>query len=434
MKTKVTQTIKQATMRVAALVAGCVAAIQTASAADIIKDDTSDNLDQVAAWVGGVPPTSSDRAVFNSTIVLGNTNTGAYTLSSDTNWLGILVTSPGTNVVIAAGNTLTLGASGIDMSAATTNLTLQVPVVVGATQTWNVGSSARLNVTGVISGTNGLIKSGAGILGISAINTWTNGTVVSNGVISMDATTATLGVNAIGHTLTLAGGSISNNWGTGNQISVNNSIVVPAGTTGTVKLGNRIRLASNGNAATISGGGTLNFVASSTVTRDDIGSVGTAFTGTVNFVNEAGFVGQSGLRFFINAGAFVGFANAVVNLNGNQAWNYNCNSGGNTFTYATLQGTNSSAQIGFTSAGNFPRIAMGTNTDATLAAQFVANASIFKQGTGALTLTHNHTHAQSNSVLAGRLIFVTGGSASNSSQTVISHSAGVGFRSAPGAP
>jgi autotransporter-associated beta strand protein len=157
-----------------------------------------------------------------------------------------------------------------------------------------------VSISAVITGTNGLYKAGNGILSLTVGNTYTNGTTISNGVVVLSSTAATFGSNVINNPITFYGssGAISNNWGAGNQISINNPIVVPTGQTGTIWMGNRIRLASSGNAATITGGGTLNLMFNTTVTRDDIGNPVGAFTGIVNYL------GSGGIRHFINAGAF----------------------------------------------------------------------------------------------------------------------------------
>src|SRR5262245_38075893 len=113
--------------------------------ASIIKADTPDNLTVGTSWVGGVVPTSSDIAVWDSTVSAANTTD---TLGADTNWLGLSITSPGALVTINAGNTLTLGGSGIDMSAASQGLALACPVNLGASQIWNVGTGRGLTNSG----------------------------------------------------------------------------------------------------------------------------------------------------------------------------------------------------------------------------------------------------------------------------------------------
>ena len=398
----------------------------SASAATRTKADNLDNLDQGTSWVGGVVPTSADTALFDGTLSAANTT---LSLGSDTNWLGISLTSPGAAVTINAINNLILSGGGVDMSTASQDLTLGPTLNLAGTNTMNIGAGRTLTLSGVISGTNGLVKTGPGLLNLTVQNVYTNGTIASNGIIVLGSTAATLGSNTIANPITFYGGAISNNWGAGNQVSVNNPIIVPTGQTGTIYMGNRIRLASNGNGAPITGGGVLNIVCNSTVTRDDIGNPAGAFTGTVNFV------GTGGVRLFVNGGAFTGFSNAIVNLDGAIAWNFNDNSGGNFFDFGHLAGTNTAAQIGFTSAGAAPRLIVGRlNTDTTLAAQLVAGANLMKVGTGTLTLPAANVHTGTNFVVGGKLVGVTGGSMSNALSTIVSNGATFGVFVGPAGP
>src|SRR6185369_4683580 len=91
------------------------------SAATITKADNSDTLDLGTSWLGGLPPTSADVGLFDATLAGANT---IFTLNGDTNWAGLQVTAPAAALTINAGNTLSLGASGVDVSAASQDLTL----------------------------------------------------------------------------------------------------------------------------------------------------------------------------------------------------------------------------------------------------------------------------------------------------------------------
>lgn len=405
--------------------------LQTASAGNVIKADNSDNLDQSTSWVGGVPPTSSDVAVWNNTIISG---ANTVSLGTDTNWLGVAIQDPAGAVTINAGNTLTLGASGIDMAAATQDLTLGGQVGLAANQTWNVGAGRALVVSGAITGAPpaGLVKSGAGILALNGPNTYTNGTTINGGIIRIDTTVGTFGFNVATNPVTLNGGTISNNVGVNNTFSMNNNLVIPSGQTGTVYMGNRFVL-NNSAGQFILGSGTLNLNGTSTVARDDIkGNYNTPpnqFTGTVNYLGNGQF------RHIINTGSFVGWSNATVNVNGPASLQFHCNSTGNTFEFGALSGNNSAAAMGLTTAGSLPRFRVGwLNTSTTFAGQFVGSASLIKVGTGTLTLTANSTHTGTNFVSAGKLVGVTGGSMSNSVTINVASGATFGVFVSPAGP
>src|SRR5439155_11023338 len=107
--------------------------LQKLAAATISKADNLDALNLGTSWVGGQAPGSSDTALFDSTLSSANTS---LTLGADLSWLGLQLTSPGAPVTINGGNTLTLGASGIDMSSASQSLSLGCGVTLGTGQTW----------------------------------------------------------------------------------------------------------------------------------------------------------------------------------------------------------------------------------------------------------------------------------------------------------
>ncbi len=101
-------------------------------------------------WSGGIP-TTADVAVFNSSSA--NLTT---TLGANQSVLGVRISDP-SGAVSIGGNTLTLGASGLDLSSATQNLTISSAVtLIGArAQTWSVPASGTLTVSGTLTATAG---------------------------------------------------------------------------------------------------------------------------------------------------------------------------------------------------------------------------------------------------------------------------------------
>ena len=142
-----------------ALAAGL--AMSSAMAAEIDKANNSDNLNLTTSWVGGVAPGTNDTATWNNTVTGPNTTV----LGASAAWLGIKVTNPGGSILVNAdGSTLTNGSVivphnvGVDMSAATADLTLSNNFIVSGPQTWNIapgrtlllGGSFTRNEAGVI--------------------------------------------------------------------------------------------------------------------------------------------------------------------------------------------------------------------------------------------------------------------------------------------
>src|SRR5215471_2232612 len=203
----------------------------------------------IADGVGDTADFSTINLPGDVTVSLDTSRTNTNLTFGDTDPTG----SPGSWILDNAGNPASL----LELAGTTPTITVN--------QLGPAGSNTNVvTISAVIDGTNGLTKAGTGILNLTVANTYTNGTFVNGGTIVMSTTAATFGSNII----------------------INNPIVVPTGQTRTIYMGNRMRLASSGNAATITGGGTLNFVVNTTVTRDDIGSAAGAFAGVVNYVGS----------------------------------------------------------------------------------------------------------------------------------------------------
>jgi len=185
----------------------CVIAFATlAAGATITKGNNTTNLNLTGSWLGGVVPGTSDIALWNSTVTAANT----VLLGGNMSLLGLSIQNPGGTVTISAGNTLTLGASGLNMSAATQNLLLDNAVVLNGSQTWSINTQTA-TVAGVISGngSSALTKSGSGTLSFSAANTYTGNTTVLGGTLLLNLAGNTTGVIASASKLTVGGGNLT---------------------------------------------------------------------------------------------------------------------------------------------------------------------------------------------------------------------------------
>lgn len=132
---------------------------QLAPAADVQKADNSNNLNLGTSWTGGVVPTASDVAVWDSAVTVNNTTN---TLGASASWSGIKILSPAAGIVVitnASGNTLTLGAAGINMAGASQNLTLSNNVTLPdyLVQTWSVPSGRTLSLQGAFTRSGGTV-------------------------------------------------------------------------------------------------------------------------------------------------------------------------------------------------------------------------------------------------------------------------------------
>jgi autotransporter-associated beta strand protein len=154
-------------------------------------------------WSSGVIPTALNTAIFDESSAK-NMNTD---LGQPLSIAGALITGKNRALGIAstAGNALTVGSGGIQLSNSFTALTLAAPVSLSTSQTWGVSEFATLNINsnisgaansltlgaegnttlnGVFSGSGSLIKRGDGTATITVgPQTFTGGITVSNGTL-----------------------------------------------------------------------------------------------------------------------------------------------------------------------------------------------------------------------------------------------------------
>ena len=155
----------------------------SAFAGNVTKFSSGTDLTAAGSWAGGSgpAPTAADVAVWDT----GSLGAGLTLNSGTPSWLGIMVDAGASDPInIGSGGTLTVGASGIDMSASAINATIGSDLTLGADQTWNVNSAQTLTVSGNISGSQAITKSGAGTLTLGGVNSYGN-TTVNGGTVQM---------------------------------------------------------------------------------------------------------------------------------------------------------------------------------------------------------------------------------------------------------
>jgi len=255
-----------------------------AQAVDIIKANNTNNLFLTSSWVGGVVPTGSDVAVWDNTVAGTNTTI----LGADLAFQGIRIADPGGIVTVNAGNTLSLGSAGIDMSAANQDFRLRSNVALTANQNWTVAAGRELEIgeTGSsITGNFDVNLSGAGLLSFRNTGMFTD--AATNLVLSGGITLVSTNARILTSEVTFNGNTNFGQSAVARQtISLQGSTVVNAGTHDVTlrdTVPTDVALTFSGASYSLSGPGTLRFVNgnASGIIGINIGATGAA-TATVS--------------------------------------------------------------------------------------------------------------------------------------------------------
>jgi rhamnogalacturonan endolyase len=343
----------------------------------MIKSDTP-TMSTAPDW-SGITPAIDQVGLFNNVISAGNA--AALSLGGDVA-VGGLVFGGNLNgpVTIAAGNILTLGSSGIDMSTANQNVTFNQSTSLDAPQTWNVVSGRTLAVNGAISETgsgNGIVKTGTGTLSISGASSFVDGVTVNQGEVLV--TGGTMPVKLNGGLFTV-GAALS----TPVHVSDNGGTISP----------NQNRTLSG--AFTGSGSAAINIVVA-TRTLSFGANVFTDFTGTIALGTSVG-----GIRW--NSSSFGGSDNVTFDL-------------GNSTGYATRNNSAATVNLGALFGGAGTQIRNGgttyaiggQNVDCVFSGDIQGNAVVLKKGAATFTLDGANTYSGGTIISAGTLQIGSGG-------------------------
>jgi autotransporter-associated beta strand protein len=132
-----------------------------------------------ANWTTGIAPKVGDTLQFaGNTQLTVNNDLTAGTI------LGGITFTPDAGAFTLNGNAITLSGNITDSSTATQ--TINFSIRPDAFRTITVTSAAgMLNMAGVITGSNGIIKAGNGTLVLSASNTFTGGLIINGGTVKL---------------------------------------------------------------------------------------------------------------------------------------------------------------------------------------------------------------------------------------------------------
>jgi fibronectin-binding autotransporter adhesin len=390
----------------------------------LAKANNSNNLNLGTSWLGGVAPTSADRAKWDSTVTGANTTS----LGADLTWAGIVIAGPTGPVTINPGNTLALGAGlvDIDLSAADQDLTLNCNLALQAPNVWDVKSGRTLTLGGLVSGSAGVTKQGAGTAILSNSNTYTGGTTISAGTLKLSGTGtpgaaganvavssgALLDLNgthqSIAFTAGTGAGTVANNAGSGTStltLSANpaaNVIIADNTNSSNGKIAVVVPVNCQGLSAsnTYSGGTTVNAGA---YLYNNPGASG---TGTIT-LTALGANGATSSGLVVNGGIYDN------DITGAGYIHNNSNSGATVITTTFTGNINTSGPFIFRAGTGIVYKFAGDGTTSVLSGVIgsttsmvngaVATGSIIKSGTGTLTLSGNNLYTGTTTITGGTL-------------------------------
>jgi autotransporter-associated beta strand protein len=446
-----------------AITGALCALAQQASAATVVKENNTDNLNLGSSWVGGIPPTSADIAQWDLTVTGSNT----VVLGASTNWFGLKVADVGGPVSINDdGSILKLvGTSGaiIDLSSVATggetnnNLTINCPLALsGSAETWNVATNRVLTINSTIAGnTNNVTMRNSGTFNLAGGSAATPSTMAFPTIRDF----CTVNISGYFNTTWLSGSKfdILNgpivNWTATGTINSGYGFYIGDGGTSTLNISNGTMTVMTGshNGVGISGGGTgtLNIAGGSFIIGNNCNlyfganynNGGSGGYGVLTISSGLCDVGTSSSGMFeIGKGAT---GSGTINLNGGTlstmrsimsagtAMNGTFNFNGGTLKAKGNQAALIAASVPVVNVRNGGAViddggfAVGIAAllqHSTIGGDNTTDGGLTKNGAGLLTFSGalNHTYTGPTLLNAGEMMVSTLGSCSNSAVTVAS--------------
>ena len=343
----------------------------------------------------------------------GNSYTGGTTING-----GTLMIAGNNNILPTAGTlTLAVATAIFDVN----NLSQTVGALVSSSGgtislgsgTLTVNQSGSTSFNGVITGSGGqFIKSNSGTLTLSGANTYSGGTRLNAGVLSI-ASDSNLGTYTTGTTgtLTFNGGTLQLASG---FTTLNGSRKVVLSSIGYIDTS----ISAGTIAGTITGGGALTVAGGNALTITHVNSYtgGTTISGSTLLIGNASTLTLGGGTITFNGGTLASNLNTARSLSGALAF-----SGAATFGQSV--GNAGTGNLTLTGAGTLSPAShtLTVNNTTTLSGVIDGSGSITKEGsTGTLILSGDNIYNGATIINAGTLQIGAGGTsgAVSSSSTI----------------
>lgn len=261
-------------------------------------------------------------------------------------------------------------------------------------------AAAALTLSGTLTGSGALAKTGPGTLILSGNGGYAGPTTVSNGTLQVNSAISAVGTNEI----IFVGGTVALNV-SGQQTYANALNVLAA--SGLNSAG------GNNNVITgpWSGSGTLNLSIATNGTFTINKDMTTSFTGTIALGNSDGFFRFNAGGSSSGAQQSTGSPAATFDLGTGYATLLNRNGGNTTYYLGGLAGGPDTSVRGSSNAGSPNTYQVGDNNASTAFAGTIANGgggsaalvSLLKAGTGTLTLEGTNTYGGETTISNGVL-------------------------------
>jgi fibronectin-binding autotransporter adhesin len=343
----------------------------------------------------GMMTTWSNSGSSNVTFGSGG-NGGTVSLGSPIIVAGMLtfapVASPYTIGVLGdSTNTLTLNGGLIANAPAA----IDAAVILGqGSNVWDVAGGSTLSVGGTISDNGSaqtLIKTDSGTLVFSASNSYSGGTAINGGVLSI---TADNNLGASAGTLSISGGTLE----TAGAVSSPRTITLTgAATVNTDGFGSTFSGPIGGSAGslTVTGGGSLTLTASNSYAG------GTTISGAAVNISNDNQLGSGNVTF---SGGTLAVSNGVTSskaLSVASSANGFFDTGGLSSSYSALNGSGT-LTVGGTSSGALALGTIATTANLTVSNGInVTDSAAYAPTTGFLTVNSGGTFTISNSSTSG---------------------------------
>jgi autotransporter-associated beta strand protein len=405
----------------------------TGTGPDVWTGATSASWNTAGNWSSAAVPATGDLIAFNSS----STANLATTLDAEFSIGALTLTTPAGPVSIGGANTLTVGGSGIDLSAASQDLTISAPLVLATNQsyqTWNVASAHTLSVNGGVSGSSALNLPGSGTVLLGGAATYTGDTTVSAGTLRIGAANALPNGAGTGK-VNLNGGTLDLN---GNILTINGLVSTYAATAVVDNLaaGAVTLTIGDGNSYGTFDGSIQNTAGPLSLVKAGAGQLflrgtNSTYSGSTTILDgsvklgTAGVAGDSGVNR-LPATTVLTLGDAVANTGGKLLLNARPQ------TLAGLTSAGSGANSIVNGNGGACALTLNNTANYTFSGTLGGsganenNFSLVMTGSGTLTLSGTNTYTGATAINAGTLLINSPGSLASGSAVTAGSSATLG--------